>query len=83
MILKRDVSENKICTLYVFPKYRNFRIGTTFVECAIGYLNTTFPFITVPVAESKTFEKLLTKYNFVETSRDDRHIRYNERRGFL
>lgn len=64
IILKDDGFEKKICTLYVFEKYRRQGVGSMFIELAINILGTKLPMITVSDSNKEEFVDLLDKYGF-------------------
>ena len=45
--LKKDLDEQKICTLFVSKEYRGIGIGKKLIEESINWLGTTKPFITI------------------------------------
>ena len=72
-ILKKDESEQKICTFRVHEDYRRHGIGTLLLEQCIAFLGTSAPIITVSSDRVKMFAPLLAKYNFKEMQRLDNY----------
>ena len=64
LILKKTVSEKKICTLYVDKESRMNGIGQRFMNIAFNELNTNKPLMTVSDKRLADFSKLLKKFNF-------------------
>ena len=64
LILKKNCSEKKICTLYVDEKSRLNGIGQRFIDIAFNELNTDKPLITVSDNRISDFSRLLKKNNF-------------------
>ena len=64
LILKKSVSEKKICTLYVDKESRMNGIGQKFMDIAFNELNTDKPLITVSDSRLSEFSKLLKKNRF-------------------
>lgn len=62
--LKKTAEERKICTLYVDDKCRGQGIGSTLVENAMQWLETTKPFITLADYKLPMFESLIKKYGW-------------------
>ena len=62
--LKKDETEQKICTLYVSDKYRGLGIGEAIVEEAIKWLGTTKPLITFADYKLEMFKPIINKYGW-------------------
>lgn len=56
-VLKRNPSERKICTLYVFEAFRNRGVGSALVEYSLGLLDERFPLVTVPEELLPVYER--------------------------
>lgn len=64
-ILKRDLMEQKICTLRVSKEFQRRGIGKQLVELSLEWLQNDKPLITVHKSKSKEFESLFDRYGFV------------------
>lgn len=64
LILKKDATEKKICTLCVFPQYQKQGLGTIFFQKAIQELQTAHPLITISSLYLSEYCSLLKKFNF-------------------
>lgn len=63
-ILKKDFSENKICTLRVANKYQNLGIGRALMEKSFEYLEEEKPLITIHISKYNDFKKIFDRYGF-------------------
>jgi GNAT superfamily N-acetyltransferase len=63
-ILKRELSERKICTLWVAPSGRNDGVGTRLVGQALAWLECEKPLITVCQERLDELQPLLRKFGF-------------------
>lgn len=64
LILKKEATEKKICTLCVFHQYQNQGLGTMLLNRAIRDLQTPYPLITISSLYLKEYYPLLNKFNF-------------------
>lgn len=64
VILKKTLTEKKICTFRVEEKYQCIGIGKKLMEASFDFLETRKPMITISEDNVKSFENLLKKYNF-------------------
>lgn len=62
--LKKDSKEQKICTLYVTPSYREKGIGSMMLTKAMEWLETTKPYITIRDYKLAMFKLFIQKYNW-------------------
>ena len=62
--LKKDLDEQKICTLFVSKEYRGIGIGKKLIEESINWLGTTKPFITIADYKLEMFGALIEKYDW-------------------
>lgn len=62
--VKRNLTEQKICTLYVKEKYRNKKIGEALVEIAFEFLGTTKPLVTFSEDTYDFYKTIIKKYNW-------------------
>ena len=67
MVLKRTVEENKICSFYVLPEYRQSGVGTFMMRVATEILSDKL-IITVPEPLTYAYESLLVRYGFNKTA---------------
>lgn len=65
--IKKDDTEQKICTLFVNPAARGLGIGTALVEKSIELLGTDKPLITIADYKLPMFEGLIKKYHWEQT----------------
>lgn len=63
-ILKKNLSENKICTLRVSPDYRRQHIASVIMDMSLRILEDEKPLITVSEDHIKEFRPLLKKKGF-------------------
>lgn len=68
-ILKRDVDENKICTLWVANADRGRGVGRELIEEAISWMGDEHPLFTVPAERYEEFRPLMERLRFKETAR--------------
>lgn len=64
IILKKELDERKICTLYVSDNYQNKGIGTCLLNESFKYLETTKPIITFSDYKLSMFQKIIDKYDW-------------------
>lgn len=62
--LKKNLEEQKICTLYVSEKCRGLGIGTKIIEESMKWLGTTKPFLTIADYKLDMFRPIIEKYNW-------------------
>lgn len=62
--LKHDNEENKICSLYVDPNYRNLGFGSMLLSESMRILKTTKPFITISNTNISYFTPFIIKYDW-------------------
>ena len=67
IIVKNEVKEKKICTLYVLEEYRKQGIATKLLEEAFKYLGTTKPLVSITEYKLKQFSSIIKKYDWKET----------------
>lgn len=65
--MKKDNTENKICTFLVLEGYRKKNIATKMLEQSFKYLGTTKPLITIADYKLPMFEGIIKKYDWVLT----------------
>lgn len=65
LILKKEATEKKICTLCVFPQYQNQGLGTILFRQAIQDLQTSHPLITISSPYLPEYYSLLKKFGFL------------------
>ena len=63
-VLKRNPSERKICTLYVYEGFRSRGVGSTLVEYALKSLDERFPLVTVPEELLPMYEGFFRRFDF-------------------
>lgn len=63
-VLKRNLSERKICTLYVYEGFRNRGVGSALVEYALVLLGERFPLVTVPEELLSAYERFFRRFGF-------------------
>ena len=69
-ILKNEIRESKICTLFVDKRYRRAEVGSMLLDTSIQVLsaqNGALPFITVPERRIDSLGPLLESRGFVLT----------------
>lgn len=64
IIIVKNTDEKKICTLRVMPDFRNMGIGQALTRCAIEYLQTEHPLITVSEDHVHEFKHIFSKFGF-------------------
>lgn len=64
LILKKEVTEKKICTLCILPQYQKQGLGTILFQRAIQELQTPHPLITISSLYMSEYDSLLKKFNF-------------------
>lgn len=73
IIIIKNSNEKKICTLRVMPDFRNMGIGQALTRCAIEYLQTEHPLITVSEDHVNEFKHIFKKFGF---SFSEMHLGY-------
>ncbi|MCW2339164.1 GNAT superfamily N-acetyltransferase [Sphingobium sp. B2D3A] len=68
-IVKRDVTENKICTLWVSEEGRGRGLGRELLEEAIDWIGDDHPLFTVSAQRYEEFQPLMKRFRFNETQR--------------
>jgi GNAT superfamily N-acetyltransferase len=68
-ILKRDLCEQKICTLFVHPDHTGRGNGTRLLAEGLTWLDNPRPIITVGEKRYKTFSRLLERQGFELTAK--------------
>ena len=68
-IAKRELDENKVCTLWVSPRARGSGIGSELLGEVVDWLDDQSPLLTVPAERYPEFVPLVRRYGFVETAR--------------
>ncbi|MBY5817060.1 GNAT family N-acetyltransferase [Rhizobium leguminosarum] len=63
-ILKKDLVEQKICTLWVHPSQRGFGLGQRLIDEATEWLGCKQPILSVPQEVNAHFNRLLTRNGF-------------------
>lgn len=76
--LKKELSEQKICTFWIQDDYRYQGIGTNLIEASMKILETTTPFITFPKYKLPQFEPLINKYNCEHTETLKNYYSHND-----
>lgn len=66
-ILKKDIWEKKISTLFVDPAYRGKGIASRLVSASIHFLGNSFPVITIADYKVPQFEGLIKKFGWTHT----------------
>ena len=64
-VLKNDVREKKICTLWVNQYCQGFGLGNELFNHSFELLQTDRPLITISSDKIEQFVSLITKYNFM------------------
>ena len=64
IILKKTVTERKICTLRVKDEFQHHGIGRALIEKGLEWLNCEKPLVTVRKAKEKEFLPLFNYYGF-------------------
>ena len=72
-ILKKDEIEKKICTLLINEEYRKKGYGKELLESSFDYLGTDKPLITIPTKRIDEFSKIITAYNWQESTRHNNY----------
>lgn len=67
-IVKREIVETKICTVWVAENQREAGIGRELLERAIDLSGVTLPLFTVPAERHAAFKPLMRRFGFVETA---------------
>ena len=62
--LKKDDTEQKLCTVYISQEYRNKGIGKYLIKESMDWLGTTKPFITIAEDNIASFIPFIKKYNW-------------------
>jgi len=68
-IVKREITETKICTVWVAEDQREAGAGRELLERAINLSGVARPLFTVPAERHEAFKPLLRRFGFVETAR--------------
>jgi ribosomal protein S18 acetylase RimI-like enzyme len=63
-LLKQNLSESKICTFYIMPKYRNLGVGKELMDFSLRTLDNPNTFITVADERKDELFPLLTSRGF-------------------
>lgn len=67
VFLKKEDGECKICTIFVFEKYRRRGIATILLKEAFEYLGTTKPLVSISSYKVEQFYAIIKKYGWRET----------------
>ena len=73
-ILKKDITEAKICTLMINEEYRKKGYSKELLESSFDYLGTDKPLITIPTNRLDEFQKIITAYSWKESIRTDKYF---------
>ena len=73
-ILKKDLTEAKICTLLINEEYRRQGYGSELLESSFDYLGTDKPLITIPNNRIEEFQHFIDTYNWQETNRTNIYL---------
>lgn len=65
IVLKKDESEKKVCTLFVLEIYRGRGIASKLLDVAFKWLGTTKPLITIADYKVPQFKKIISRYKWV------------------
>ncbi len=68
VIAKRDLTESKICTLFVDPRFVGVGNGTRLLSRAVNWLKVPRPIITVDESKRECFRSIFAAHDFVETA---------------
>lgn len=68
-IVKREIAETKICTVWVAEDQREAGIGRELLERAIDVSGVALPLFSVPAERHEAFKPLLRRFGFAETAR--------------
>ena len=60
-LLKKSITENKICTIYVWENSRDNGIGKTLFQKSFEVLNDSKPVITIPERRMDEFQKIINE----------------------
>lgn len=69
-ILKNASEEKKICTFYVYPKFRGCGVANDLFQESFRVLGTTKPLMTIPENRFKQFSKYVDEFGFELANRD-------------
>lgn len=83
VFLKKDSTEQKICTLYVLDEFRNKGLATMLLNEAFTWLGTTRPLITIADYKVGMFEGLIKKYRWRKTQVLDSGYYNNHSKEFV
>lgn len=72
-ILKKEIDEKKICTFMILEEYRKKGYSKQLLEEAYKYLETETPLITIPAKRLDEFSKIITAYDWKESSRSNEY----------
>lgn len=67
ILLKKEGTIKKVCTLFVLEKYRRQKIATILLEEAFKYLGTTKPLFSIRDYKLNQFSSIIHKYNWKQT----------------
>lgn len=68
-IVKREIAETKICTVWVAEDQREAGVGRELLERAIDVSGVALPLFTVPAERYEVFKPLMRRFDFAETAR--------------
>ena len=82
-ILKHTVTENKICTFFTSPRYRNNGVGSLLMRISLGMFDGKSVALTMPERKVEEFDKILKKNNFIKEKSVMNYNNRNEEEFFF
>ena len=76
-ILKNDNQEKKISTIRVLPEFQHCGLGSMIFQDSFAWLGTEKPVATVSESRYPEFEKLMKKYNFKLSDKNNLYMQNN------
>lgn len=81
--LKKDITESKICTLFVDKSFRKKHIATKLLELSFNYLGTSKPLASISEYKLSMFEPTIKKYDWKLTQIKSKEYYNNKFREFV
>jgi len=73
-ILKKDIQEEKICTLMINKEYQKKGYSKQLLESSFEFLGTDKPLITIPSNRIEEFQGIISAYDWKESKKTDIYL---------
>lgn len=75
VLAKKTNDEDKICTVWTLPHYRDNGMATELIGKALQWLGNSFPILTIPEEHSESFRPIINKFNWELVGRIENYYR--------